>query len=336
MSEKSFFKLMLFSLIFLLALAGSSQAQKEEEPTTRSINSLDFQMQRPATVSAKSKENSTVKLPVKNPKRRKNIAVLTNPRRKYKWIKRNSAARKQALQAKKPNSKTKTQKFREESLGVTFWRLRPPTQDEREDAPTFPINTGDGTDFWTAERVRSTTRFKVDDRVRFTIESPRDGFLYIVNREIYTDGTTGDAMLIFPTLRTRGRGDNSVVTGSTIDVPTGQGNFKISSKRDDYAGEEIIVIVSPTKLPGIKLNLEASPVSAEKLETWLADWGGVVDIFDATDGEGIAITRTENEAAGTRALVQEEPSPQTIFKTMAQANQPLLVSFQLLAKTPDN
>ena len=334
MSENKFLKSMILSLVILLAMTFAVGAQEEEDaPPSRSINSLDFQTQRPATAPVKNRANQPVRSPVKNQKRRKSIAVLTNPRRSYKLVRRNSALKRKAV--KKTNSKTRVAPLKEESIGVTFWRLRPPKPEEREDAPTFPVNTGDGTDFWTAERVRSTTRFKVDDRVRFTIESPRSGFLYVVNREVYTDGTTSEAMLIYPTLQTRGRGDNSVVTGSIVDVPTGQGVFKIASTRDDYAGEEIIVIVSPVKLPTIKLASKAIPVTEERLEQWLADWGGTVDIYDATDGEGIAITRTENEAANTRALVQEEPSPQTIFKTQARSNQPLLVSFQMLAKTPD-
>ncbi|HLM61855.1 MAG TPA: hypothetical protein VK308_13705, partial [Pyrinomonadaceae bacterium] len=168
MSEKTFLRLMLLPALCLLTMTNSLLAQKEDEPSTRSINSLDFQMQRPASVTVKNSANAPVKSPVKDPKRRKSIDVLTNPRRSYKWVRRNSAAKRQTIQTKRQNSKTKVSPLREENLGVTFWRLRPPKSEERADAPTFPINTGDGTEFWTAERVRSTTRFKGGDRVRFT------------------------------------------------------------------------------------------------------------------------------------------------------------------------
>ncbi|HLL99764.1 MAG TPA: hypothetical protein VK400_01810, partial [Pyrinomonadaceae bacterium] len=65
---------------------------------------------------------------------------------------------------------------------------------------------------------------------------------------------------------------------------------------------------------------------------WIADWGSTMDIFEATDGEGIAQTQAEEEAARTRALTQEEPSPQTIFSVRARANQPLLIIFQMQAR----
>ncbi len=316
-------KLILFLCLLMFSLNISAQ---DDEPASRSITSLDFKAKRAKGASGQA--SMSVKPPVRRAKRRKNVAVVTNPKRRYNLVKSVNAKAKAAKQTAKTVLKT-------EELGVTFWRLRPIISDEDDDAPTFSVILGDKRENWTAERVNSTTVFKPGDRVRFTIESSRTGFLYIVNREFYADGSTGDASLIFPTLRTRG-GDNRVVAGSLIEIPAASDSvayFTIKPRRTDYAGEELAVIISPVEIPGIELGLRAQKITREKVEKWLADWGGKVDIYDAADGIGIAYTREESEAANsnTRALTQEEPLPQTIYKIKVRADMPFIVPFQMQA-----
>ena len=52
----------------------------------------------------------------------------------------------------------------------------------------------------------------IGQRVRLSIESARTGYLYVINRELYADGSTGEPYLIFPTTRLH-RGDNKVTIG---------------------------------------------------------------------------------------------------------------------------
>lgn len=343
----------IFSAILLgLISAGfvAAQRQDDDEPLTRSISSLDFQSQRPKTAArkgAKRVANSPQpKTTVANQKRRKSIDVVTNPGRRYNLVRRVPAAKpKNSQTAVAPTTKTGGKSnprnkplqppLRDEKVGVTFWRLREPESFERDDAPTFPVKTKKGVEYWTAERVSSTTKFKLNSLVRFSIESPRTGFLYIINREVYADGTRGEAKLIYPTLKTNPNGDNRVVAGSLVEIPHTSARapyFRVASEEPDYAGEEVVVIISPDKLPGVKIDLEPMPVTGEKLEKWLAEWSTTVDIFEAEDGEGVALTQVEEEAAQSRALTQEEPSPQTIYSLRARANQPLLVVFQMQAR----
>ena len=71
-------------------------------------------------------------------------------------------------------------------IGVTLWRLR----------PTRPADTGeriishDGPESteWLPERVSSTGRLSEGDRIRMSIEAARNGYLYVVDQEIYADG----------------------------------------------------------------------------------------------------------------------------------------------------
>jgi hypothetical protein len=305
---------------------------QDDDVATREITSLDFQNQRqkPAAGSAAVKLNVPKNATLKQ---KKNITVITNKKRRYSLVKR--IPPKTILPAKiktTPNSSNKAV-VKSEQIGVTFWRLRPIADDDGE-VPVFSVRIGDGRENWTAERVNSTTRFKTGDRVRFTIESSRTGYLYIINREFYTDGTTGAANIIFPTLRTRG-GDNRVVAGSLIDIPASTDSvpyFTIKPKREDYAGEELVVLITEEKLP-LEIGLKALAINPPQFEKWSDDWGATVDIYDAEDGEGIAMTSAELTVSQTssRALEQEEPLPQTIYKVRISGDLPLLVPFRMSA-----
>ncbi len=311
---------------FLFLAVNVSLAQDEDEPpASRSITSLDFQTQRPKNSVSSFNSNAP-----KSVKRRKNIAALGSAKRRYKLITRVASTRRTPV---KRNRKTKPV-YVVEKLGVTFWRLRPAKSDE-EDAPTFPVLVGKRREQWTAERVDSTTDFKESDRVRFTVESPRTGYIYVVNREFYTDGETGKPSLIFPTLNTRG-GDNRVTQGTLIEIPPANAErsyFNVKSERKDYAGEEIYVIVSQTKLTNVKIEADAQFLPDKTLNKWLDDWSATVDVYDAEDGDGIAYTETEAEAISvkTRSLRLNEPSPQTIYSVRLPKNQTLLVPFRLNA-----
>jgi len=331
----------LFSAVCLLILGGTVWAQ-DEQPADRSIDSLDFQKQRPKGASAKAGVGS-VKPAAKKPsaKRQEKIALVSRTKRRYNHKKTIRAAQPKTAAPVKSNGSIKNPvksnaPVKNEQLGVTFWRLRPIAADE-EDAPTFPVKINKtATENWTAERVGSATTFQKGDRVRFTIESSRSGFLYVVNREFYADGTKSEAEIIYPTLRNRG-GDNRVAAGSLIEIPPASDSspyFNVNPKNANYAGEELIVVISPIKFEDIEIQLKAQGINREKLEKWLADWSATVDIYDAEDGEGVALTASETETVGSRALTREEPLPQTIYRVKTRADIPLVVPFQMQARVP--
>lgn len=319
----------IFTVILLLTSFSIVSAQ-EEKPAARDITSLDFQAQRPKVITS---VNPIVAKNVSQP-RRKNLAVVSNTKRRYNLTKRVSDNKPKNVPAKTGNAVKTKESLKEEELGITFWRMRPVKQDE-EDAPVFPVKINNAVENWTAERVASTTRFARGDRVRFTIESSRSGYLYIANREFYADGTKGEAEIIFPTLRTRG-GNNQVTAGSLIEIPASSDSvpfFTVKPKREDYIGEELLVVIMPNKLNGYEPGLRAQKITPENLQQWLSDWGVTVDIYDAADGEGIAYSTAEASAVtGSRSLTQEEPLPQTIYRVTARRDLPLLVPFQLQAK----
>lgn len=317
-------KLALLIPIFLLT--GFIYAQ-DEEPPSRSITSADFQSKRePAEGGNINKKSSNIR-------QKKSLSVITNPNRRYRLIKRQELKVKKRI--KKIAVKNKIPEVKVEQLGVTFWRLRPLSEDDFE-VPEVTVRINNKIEKWTAERVASTTKFKNNDRIRFSIETSRSGYLYIVNREFYTDGTKGEANIIFPTLRSRS-GDNRVKAGNLIEIPSAEDSvsyFTIQPKRADYAGEEIIVLILPDQLPNFQIGLRAQKLNDEILQNWFADWESVVDIYDAEDGEGITYTAVEEQKAkvATRSLTQEDPLPQTIYKALLSETTPFFVAFQIQAK----
>jgi hypothetical protein len=355
------------TIVMILTLSGvifvSAQEKQDEPPIeSREITSLDFQKKRPLKASSEGSNtptgssgggggNRTGNSP--NNVGQKGIGTTSQvikPKQKYTLVNRISPKKPKSSKSKPPadnkggvtagTGKAQTN-YQTEEVGVTFWRLRPIKNGESGSVPTLPvkINESGAREHWTAERVNSRTKFKKGDRVRLTIESPRDGHLYIVNREFYTDGTTSDAALIFPTLRTRG-GDNRVTAGALVEIPASTDSipyFTVNSKSENYAGEELLIIISPSpiKLP-FEIDRNAQTLTRDQVEKWLDDWGSFVDIYDGAGGEGIAYTTAEAEAAlnvQSRKLTQEEPVPQTMYRVWTtKTNQILLVPVRMMAQ----
>ncbi|MGH9801849.1 MAG: hypothetical protein ACRD82_15915, partial [Blastocatellia bacterium] len=104
-------------------------------------------------------------------------------------------------------------------FGITLWRLRPATAKDDKQVRLFKHNKDETKVVqWTPERISMDTPLAVGQRVRLSIESARTGYLYVINRELYADGSMGEPYLIFPTARLRG-GENKVSIGRIVDIP---------------------------------------------------------------------------------------------------------------------
>lgn len=212
-------------------------------------------------------------------------------------------------------------------LGVTLWRLRPPDSDGK--GARLLEQKAEKSVEWTAERIEAGTPLNEGDRVRISIESPTAGFLYVIDRERYSDGSHGDAYAIFPTTRTRG-GNNRVAAGRVIEFPAQEDNppyFTLSRSRKEHQGEELILIVSPSPLAEIPASATPIKLPAELLAEWEKQWGGKAELFELEGGAGRQYT-AEEKAAGTdgaRMLTQTDPLPQTVLRVNAKPGSALLV-----------
>jgi hypothetical protein len=219
-------------------------------------------------------------------------------------------------------------------LGLTIWRLRPATA--ADTGARILVQREDESIEFIPQRVSADSPLVIGERIRLSFESPRAGYLYVINREEYADGSLGEPVLIFPTTRTR-NGDNQVGAGKLVEIPAQEDrpNYftlqqsKLANTRQ--TGELLTVIVTSKPLEGITIGPKALTLSNEQVEQWEREWGARTEIFDLSGGAGKNWTKAEQEAGanGTRQLTQEEPEPQTIYRVGVKAGAPLLVKVGL-------
>ena len=216
-------------------------------------------------------------------------------------------------------------------LGLTIWRLRP--AQKTDNGARIIVQEGEESNEWTPERVAANTPLKIGERIRFSFESPGAGYLYVIDREQYADGSTGEPYLIFPTTRTRS-GDNQVAPGHIVEIPAQDDRpnyFRLKQTRQDQTGELLTVIVAAQPLPEITIGANALKLASELVAQWEKQWGAQSERFEMTAGAGKLWTKAEQEAGAnaTRQLSQEDPGPQTIYRVAVKAGAPMLVKVKM-------
>ena len=221
---------------------------------------------------------------------------------------------------------------RDSVVGVTVWRLRPSR--EGDEGERMIVHGGSDAAEWIPERVPGNAGLSEGDRVRLSIEAARTGYLYVIDREQYADGTLGEPYLIFPTTRTLG-GDNKVKAGRLVDIPA-QGDgppfFTLKRSRADQVGELLSVIITPAPLDELQIGAQAQRLSAERVARWEKSWGSNTGRMELSDGAGKVWTKDEKEAgaSGARLLKASAPNPQTLYyRPGVKPDEPLLIKVQL-------
>lgn len=219
-------------------------------------------------------------------------------------------------------------------LGLTIWRLRPATAAD----PNLRIIVQKETDAaeFIPERVPANAPLRIGENIRFSFESPQTGYLYVIDRELYADGTMSEPVLIFPTTRTR-KGDNKVEAGKLIEIPAQEDKpnyftLQMSQLRSvNQTGEVLTVIVAPQPLEGITISAKPLTLTNEQVQRWERQWSTTTETLDLAGGAGKAWTKAEQEAgaSGLRYLTQDDPEPQTIYRVAVKPGAPLLVKVGL-------
>ena len=213
-------------------------------------------------------------------------------------------------------------------VGVTIWRLRPAN---RADAgERLIVHDDNATKQWVPERISANTRLVQGDRLRISVEGVRAGYLYVINREQYADGSLGDPYLIFPTTRT-GSGDNRVAAGRLLEIPAQDDSppfFTMRKSRADHVAEVVNVLVSPTPIEDLQITDKAQKLSEGQVAKWDSAWGSSVGRLEmATTGQ--AWTKEEKDST-TRALTSSAPAPQLVFyRPMVKPMEPMFVKLKL-------
>jgi len=200
----------------------------------------------------------------------------------------------------------------ESVVGVTIWRLRPAG---RADSGERIIVHGDNAKEYVPERISANTKLNAGDRVRISVEAARNGYLYVIDRELYADGTLGEPYLIFPTTRTL-NGDNKVSVGKLAELPAQDDSppfFTIRKSRPDQVAEMVSVLVTPTPLEGVEITDKAQKLTEAQVAKWEKSWSNSVGRLEM-ETMGQAWTRAEKDAGtNTRALTSSAPAPQMLF-----------------------
>jgi hypothetical protein len=186
------------------------------------------------------------------------------------------------------------------------------------------------------ERLPANSPLHIGERIRFSFEAPQTGYLYVIDREQFADGSLGEPVLIFPTTRTR-NGDNEVTAGKLVEIPAQEDRpnyFTLQRSRlanTNQTGEVLTVIVTAKPLEGVTIGPKALTLTNEQVQKWEQEWSARTETFDLAGGAGKAWTKAEQEAGadGTRHLTQEDPEPQTIYRVAVKPGAPLLVKVGL-------
>ena len=211
-------------------------------------------------------------------------------------------------------------------VGVTIWRLEAATVGS-SNGERFGSGSNWNKADWIAKRVEADAQFREGDAIRISIESPRNGYLYVVNRDWLDDGSYGETNLIFPM---HGE-DNRLEAGKLIDIPAQHRQPFKATPKPNQSSELLTIIVTSTPLQ-LPLSSRPLPISKTQLMQWEARWGGEVDRLEMNGGAGMARTVEEELAASgtnSRQLTREDPMPQTIFSLTPKNTNGLLFNLVL-------
>ena len=295
MKMKTPVNVFLMAIILFCAVAARPQAAQEEEGS-KGIKAEEFIKKRPSDLGPQR--------PVKRPTYKSSQVVTA---------------------AGPPAGKVFAQ------VGVTIWRFRPATAAdktkelvEEEDAPPMQ---------WSLERIADGTLLAPGQKVRLGIESlSRDGYLYVIDREQYADGSFGAARLIFPTKRTP-EGGNIVKAGRIVYIPGAPRYFRIKPSQTSKAhvAEVLTVLVSSQPLVDTA-QLGPTPITIEpmQLASWEKKWAGTPTKFEMEGGAGQTMSEKEQVAGlNNSELTKSEPVPQTIYRLAIKPEDTLLVTVPL-------
>jgi hypothetical protein len=217
-------------------------------------------------------------------------------------------------------------------LGLTIWRL------QKSDGSKDLEQEGQEAQL---EQLESSTALSIGSTVRIGIEPlTHDGYLYVIDREQFADGTYGAARLIFPTLKTR-NGNNSVRAHELVLIPRPPSYFRInpSTTGKTQTAEVLTMILSPTplQLPA-PLGDRAMTLSDALFKSWEKQWSAPVNVLEMNGGLGLT-TSVKSQVDGSKGLDQEgeerqqltqsDPLPQTIYRASIVRGKALLVTTPL-------
>lgn len=223
-------------------------------------------------------------------------------------------------------------------VGVTFWKVSA-AQRSYNGARILSHPNPNTSIEYQATRLEGDPVVAYGDKVRMGIESPRDGYLYVIDRELYSDGTTSNGYMIFPTKRLRG-GDNKIKSNYPIEMPALTDNpfYFEGKKKSDInpykiiVGEILSIIITDEPISSLSnFGNDAMEIPNSKVEKFEELYSGRAEVFELEGGVNLSYSAAEKDSANSngRLLTHNDPVPQTFYLVEDKKNKGLLVTVVL-------
>ena len=228
-----------------------------------------------------------------------------------------------------------------QSVGITIWKVRDVQHGYSGARILWHRDQSGAPVEYQAERLAGDPILAYGDKVRLGIESPRDGYLYVFDRELYADGSFSAAYMIFPTTRLL-EGNNRIVANKPVELPSlSDVPFFFEAKKIGIdrtkilVGEILSVVITDKPIPRFdSIDRSVLQVPAGELESLERLYSGIAEVFELENGIGQPYSEVERDAAmtGARLLTHADPVPQTFYLVKSKHAGGLLVTLALSYK----
>lgn len=181
-----------------------------------------------------------------------------------------------------------------------------------------------------AIRVDPSREFRAGDRIRLSLESNTDGYLYIFHTE-----NNGEPQMLYPDTRLE-QGDNRIEAHVPYEIPWNEPGVENWFKFDaNPANERLYIVVSRQPLPGIPTGSALVSYCGANRCPWrppVGVWAQVKTNVEAKVGvvksKSYGQKQTETEqVAVTRGLGLDQSAPEpSVIRMNASSNAPILVT----------
>ena len=231
-------------------------------------------------------------------------------------------------------------------VGVTVWSFRASKPADTREVRAL-VHEGDDDVELTPERVAADQPLAQGQKLRIGIEVSKAGYLYVIDRDEYADGSKGDPFLIFPARNIMG-GNNKVLDdnlapgaapmqggliaaalreadfyavqvgpGMLVEIPAASDRvpyFTMKRSKPNQTKEVLTILISPTPIPGLTV-AGRQQLDEKQLADWEKQWR--VKSYQLGDAktQGQTYTVAEKQAAsGAKPLSKDDPLPQLMYR----------------------
>jgi hypothetical protein len=215
--------------------------------------------------------------------------------------------------APKPNSATKR-------IGISLWRLQetgvrsgdkqriiehPPVADPKGEAGA-----------WVPELAHSGFVVSPGERIRLTLTSDVRGFVYVIDREQYSDGRSSDGVLIFPTERIQ-YGSNEITFGVGINIPSAKdlpAFLEVKKSGKTHIGEELTILFFSRPRTDLRVAAEPLQITTKTFEELKFNSLSAVLLNEEEERRKVTPRSDEGGVSESNQLVQAQKASQLLYK----------------------